>query len=711
MIARRSLGLGLAGAWPAGAQTRMPCGPGVPIMLEGTGAPAGSVTVFGQVFKPGEIQEAMGLTARLADGRPLLAQIDVKNRHPDGSARMAVVALACPALAQATRVGVLLAPGPAEYAAPPELGGHRAVLELRGAQGAWEADLLASLRAVPGPPWQMGRLVAQARVALAVPANVVGVASLRVLADIGVRMDGTLWVDLWLRNDVAMQPNGGETSYSARLLLDGRLVLEANIPRHHQYTGWGRLVGTGPTPPLLRHDATYLADAAAVARYDTSTGVEEALLAQMGQAMAAPAWRAAFSPRHITQNMGQTGGRADIGPATMPQAAWLISGDRRAGFYAIGQAEAAAGIPWHFWDGRAGTWVDTNRWPRLWSDSRGGPAPGGLLQPIASDTGWACDSAHQPDLSFLPFLLTARRAFLDNLQAQASWCVIGQWPGLRGTPGPQGEGVNVVRGNQVRGAAWSLRQLENAAWASPEGDANRAWLRAAANGNWAWIQSQIPAWTAQQGEAHGWIRGEYGTPGALPPWQQDYFASTAAIAARRGDGQARAVLEWMTNFLVGRFNAERQGFARHDGAAYLIAIGTARPWRSWAEIGAATRQAGLSNGTGWSQSGGNYAQLALASLAAIADTLRSPSAAESFAWLSRAGAPFTRLQDFARDPGINIVPRGLARGSQAGGCAHGGPPQPSPSFQLGKVSNTPPTSTQRRAAMPAASPLISVRAS
>ena len=669
MIGRRSLGLALAGTWPAGAQTRMPCGPGVPIMLEGTGAPAGSITVFGQVIRPGEIPADAGLAARLADGRPLLAQIDVKNRHPDGSARMAVVALACPALAQAARAGVLLTPGPAEHAAAPEVGGHRAVLELRGGQGAWEADLLAGFRAAQGQPWQMGRLAAQARVALAVPANVVGVASLRVLADVCLRMDGTLWVEVWLRNDVAMQPNGGETSYAARLLLDGRVAVEATIPRHHQYTGWGRLVGTGPAPPLVRHDATHLADAAAVARYDVSTGVEEALLGQMAEAMAAPAWRVAFSPRHIVQDMGQTGGRADIGPATMQQAAWLISGDRRARGFAIGQAEAAGSIPWHFWDAAAGTWLDSNRWPRLWSDSRGGPAPGGLLQPIASDTGWACDSAHQPDLSFVPFLLTGRRAFLDNLQAQASWCVIGQWPRLRGTRGPLGEGMNVVRGNQVRGAAWSLRQLENAAWASPDGDANRAWLRAAADGNWAWIQSQIPAWTAQQGEAHGWIPGEYGTPGALPPWQQDYFASTAAIAARRGDSRARAVLEWMTNFLVGRFNAERQGFARNDGAAYLIAIGTARPWRSWAEIGEATRQAGLSNGTGWSKSAGNYGQLALASLAAVTETLGSPGAAESFAWLSRAGAPYTRVQDFARDPTMNIVPRGVARGRQAARCA------------------------------------------
>ena len=645
MIARRAFGAVLVGA--SGAQAQQPCG----MLLEGTGAPAGSITVFGQAFRPGEIPAGAGLSARLADGRVLPAQIDVKNRHADGSARLAVVALACPAMARGARLGLVLGAGAATPGAVPAPGMHQAVLEL----GAWRVDLLAAFRAV-ARPWQQGPLAVQARLAVAVPTQAAGVASLRLVADVALRADGTLWVDAWLRNDIAMRPGGGEARYTARLLLDG-VAHETAIARHHQYTGWGRLRGTGPAPPRVRHDAGQLADAAAVARYDVTTIIDEALLARMAQAMAAPDWATPFSPRHITQDMHRPGGRADIGPATMPQAAWLISGDARAAAFASGQAEAAGGIPWHYWDPAAGTWLDTNRWPRLWSDGRGGAPPGGLLQPIAADTGWACDSAHQPDLCFVPFLLTGRRAFLDNLQAQASWCVIGQSPRVRGAaPGPLGEGANVVRGAQVRGAAWSLRQLENAAWASPDDDLARPWLRASADGNWAWIQSMIPTWTAQQGDAHGWIPGEYGTPGVLPPWQQDYFASTAAIAARRGDARARAVLGWMANFLVGRFQAEAHGFSRHDGAAYLIA-----QRNSWAAIGQAMRAAGLSNGTGWSKSEGDYAQLAMASLAAIADTLGLPAARDGLAWLAQAGAPFTRAQDFARDPVMNIVPRRATR--------------------------------------------------
>ncbi|PZW46782.1 hypothetical protein C8P66_10861 [Humitalea rosea] len=696
MLRRRILlaagGASLALPHAAQAEVRsppMPCagqeGDVLGLVLEGRGTPAGSIAVFGQAFRPGDVPAEAGLAARLTGGGTLAVQMDAKARHPDGSVRLAVIALACPALAAGARAGVVLS----RAAAPPAwrmdptaaLAGRQAVVGVRPLAGgrAWELDLLRPFgAAVTTPPWQAGPLAVAARVVAPVPPEVAGgVTSLRVVADVALRADGTLWVDCWFRNDVAMRPGGGEAAYGARLVLDGREAIRADIPRHHQYTAWGREAaaargGAAPAPAHVRHDAEYLADAGAIARYDVSTGVDDALVGRMARLMAAPAWQEPFDTRGITQNMGQTGARADIGPATMPQAVWLISGDARAASFAIGQAEAAGAIPWHYWDpaggaGGAGGWIDTDHWPRLWSDGRGGPAPGGLLQPIAGDTGWAADCAHQPDLAFVPYLLTGRRAFLDEVQAQASWCVISQWPAAAarggGRDGGIGEGVNVVRGNQVRGAAWSLRQLDNAAWASPADDPNLPWLRGAAAGNWGWVRAQIRGWTIQQGDAHGWIPGEYGAPGVLPPWQQDYFASTAANAARRGGEDARVVLGWMASFLVGRFNAAPRGFAMHDGAAYLIAIQSpnGQPLRSWSEIGAATRARGLSNGQGWSKTEGDYGQLALQSLAAVSDVLGSAEARGTYVALLAEAPPFTRRQDFIRDPILHIVPRGEAR--------------------------------------------------
>ncbi len=527
----------LVAAIPARAA---PACEGLSCILEGTRAAAGTVTVFGQAFPPGLLPGGARLTAALADGRFLPVQADVLNRHADGSARLAILALAAPALAAGARLPLRLVrdTGPAAAPLAPDLAGRQAVVEVSGGGAVWRCDLLAGFAAAPR--WQSGPLALQARITAAVPATVTGgVASLRLVADVALRADGTLWVEAWFRNDGAMRANGGAASYTARLLLDGRMALQAELQAQPHYTGWGRLVG-GAAPALVRHDAAALADAGAVARYTLGNGVAEPVLAGFAAATASTGWQQLLAPRQIAQDMRQTGGRPDIGPATMAQAAWLISGDRRAAAYAIGQAEAAGGIPWHHWEDG---WLTPDRYPRLWTDGRGGPAPGGLAQPVAADTGWMLDCAHQPDLSFVPFLLTGRRAFLDNLQAQAAWCVISQWPapasrGVPGGPSP-GDGVNVVRGNQVRGAAWSLRQLENAAWATPEGDPMLPWLKRACAGNWAWLRAQIPAWTVEQGEAQGWIPGEYGSPGVLPPWQQDYFASTAIMAARRGGAMRR----------------------------------------------------------------------------------------------------------------------------------------------------------------------------
>ena len=670
MLSRR-LALAAPALW-AGASQAACAAPAV--VLEGP-ASAGAVVVFGQAFLPGAVPAGMGIAAQ---GGAIPAQLDVQTRHDDGSARWAVLALACPALAAGARLAVTLTPAPPPAPAPAPaaaardvtslLAGRAAVLQV----GGWRLDLLAGMTAaLRVSPWQSGPLAWQARVTQPVPAQALGgIASLRAVADVALRADGSLWVDAWLRNDIAMRPNGGEAGYAMSLSLDGREALAARIERQHQYTGWGRLLGSArggavPVAAHVRHDAGYLADAAAVARYGTAVGIEEGLLQGLATAMATPGWAAPLGPRGLTRDMRQTGGRSDIGPATMPQAAWLISGDRRAAAFAIGQAEAAGAIPWHFWDAGTAGWLDTRAWPRLWTDGRGGPAPGGLAQPIAADTGWVTDCAHQPDAGFVPFLLTGRRSLLDNLQAQAAWCVLSQWPaaasrGVAGTgagvaggvAGGVAEGVNVVRGNQVRGAAWSMRQLGNAAWMTPPGDPSAGWLRGVAAANWAWLAAQLPGWTQSQGEAHGRIPGEYGTPGVIPPWQQDQFASTAALAAQRGSPQARAVLGWMANFLVGRFAAA--GFAPHDGCAYLIATGEAR---SWAALGAATRAAGLSNGDGWSKSQGDYAQLALQSLASIQDTLGGPAVARARQWLAQAGAPFTTPRDYRRDPIYNIVPR------------------------------------------------------
>ncbi|MBX9699011.1 MAG: hypothetical protein K2X74_06225, partial [Acetobacteraceae bacterium] len=265
------------------------------------------------------------------------------------------------------------------------------------------------------------------------------------------------------------------------------------------------------------------------------------------------------------------------------------------------------------------------------------------------------------------YLMTGRRAFLDQLSAQAMWNIIMMWPVLRtpqGWAGRPGADMIISDRGQVRGTAWGLRQLDNAAWIGPDDDPDAAAFREAVAGNWAWLRSQIPAWTAQQGEAHGRLPGAY-PQGALPPWQQDYMASTVAQAARRGSEDARAFLAWMTNFLVGRFRAEGQGLPFNDGATYNLAIAptepNARPFQTWSLIAETTRERGWSNGDGFGRSVGDYVTLALQGLAQVIDVLDMPEAREAYSRLIAARAPHGRPVTLARNPSQNILPRGVQR--------------------------------------------------
>jgi hypothetical protein len=373
--------------------------------------------------------------------------------------------------------------------------------------------------------------------------------------------------------------------------------------------------------------------------------------------------------------MPTTGGRFDIGPATGWQAAWLVSGDPRAAAYATGQAEAAGGIPWHFWDPGGGAdgqggWLDTRRWPGLWTDPRGGAPPRSLAQPIPTDTGWSPDDAHQPDVAFVPYLLTGRRAFLDEVLAQGARAVVATYPANR-RPASGGPDAVIVDRGQVRGSAWGMRQLDNAAWICPKDDPNAAYLRESAAANWSWLRGQMAGWTEQQGEAHGWLPRDSSNPMHLPPWQQDFFALVAAAAVGRGGTDAGHVLQWMTNFLAGRFLAGDRGFAPPDGIAYRVAAGpeapSAAPYRSWTLIGEEMRRRDWSTPGGWAGANPEYAQLAIASLAAIVDRIGDARAQRALGHVLAAAPRGTSANDYRRTPTLSIVTRGATR---AGRLAH-----------------------------------------
>lgn len=672
----------------------------VDVTLHNAGAATlqAGVATFAQLFAPGDLPAGQGLVARI-NGVSVPVQIDVKNRHEDGSVKHAVLSVERPPLNAGASVEVVLERGAAAPAKPAvDLAAVASqhtmsvVLTPQG-QAPVTIDVIDALRKAIADGsasfWQKGELATQARVTVELPG------SLRAEFDVTAFRDGQISVDAQFNNDQAMQAVGGRVAYDVSVMLDGRQVVRESV-NQGQYQNWqaevssgGMNGGQGLGSPgsgwlNIKHDVEYLKDAGAVANYDLSIAPNASVLQSYGSAIAAPGWSAPLAANGVLQAMGTTGGRADIGFTTMSNTAWLMTGDARAASYSIGQAEAAGSTPWNLWDTTNKTWLNTDFYPRLWTDPRGGtgspgnPNSGSLTQQPDSLTGWSLASSHQPDLSYVPYLLTGERWMLDNLQAQSAWSVMSQWPAVRF----DGDGV-IVNQNQVRGAAWSLRQIDNAAWISPDGTAENAWFDKISANNWNWLVSKIPEWTAAQGEAHGWLPGVY-TPGLTSPWQQDYFASTTIAAAKRGNDTAETFLAWQKNFLIGRFTSESKGFEQRDGAAYNIAVAnptTGVPFKTWAEIGAQTVARGLSNGDGWAQSNGDYGQLAMATLAALYDLNPSAEIAAIYASLLQQGIPYLDPASFGRSPTYAVTipnlydaafPPGSTPPTTGGGTTGGG---------------------------------------
>ena len=626
----------------------------------GSASPAGYVS-FGQGFAQGQLFPGSGLSATVG-GVSEAAQLAVLSTWPDGSVRMAQITLQQPAIAAGGSVGVMLSTAPAPTAPAVSLSniaaGSGVVVNLGitsgiGAGSSVTLDSAALLaKALANGTAQIvqsGPLASEA----IVQTTVAG--SLRVVFDITRYADGRIATDVAFDNDIAMQASGGAVTYNVGITRNGTTLLQQNGISQIQYTSWHYQDGI-TAPAAVVHDEAYLQNAGLVPNYDLANGVSSSLISQEASTLASPGYGAPLSAGSVDQYMPGTGGRPDIGPQPQWNAAWLMSQDPSAAQFAMVQANVGGSVPWSFYDAAHGTYVSLSDYPNLWLDPRGGPGSytTGLTQPVSGSTGWTTDSAHQPDLAYVAYLNTGNSYYLDLLNAQASWAVANLWP----TPRNGGQGIDVSTGNQVRGAAWDLRQIVEAAAANPDGSAEKTYFTQIENNNFQYLLNNIPTWTQEQGSAYGYLPGSYQYSNELPPWQQDYFASSVIEAARLGNADAVSVLKWESNFLVGRFLNAGAGFNPRDGLAYnlIVTDSNGNPYTSWAAIENATQAAGMSNGSGWAQSNGDYGQLALQTLAGIITVLHDPNAIKAYAWLVSSGAPYVSQQAFQNDPTFSIAP-------------------------------------------------------
>jgi hypothetical protein len=632
---------------------------------------ASRYVTLSEVFKSGAVMPTDSLVARI-NGTNTYVQMDVKTKYSDGSVNQAIITFLAPVLSANTTTGVMLAkgsasaPAPAPTASTLSTNGYNVSTTL-AFQSTTAIPLIGSYL-VPSPAtqtfnantmlsnaigagklqtWLSGSAVNEYRVTQSIPGT-----SIRVQLDIRAYADGTTKTDVQINNDATETSVGGPSIYNETITQNGTTQKTWSSVYQYQYQDRNDTIWSNGAPTVnIQHDTAYLIATGAVPPYDlnySATNINTNI-AQFTDVMGRVDWGGALPNNGITKSMPDPGGRGDLGPTTQGNSIWLMSQDPIAAKFALAQADAAASVPWHLWDPTTGNYLSVFQYPYLWLDQRGGiGAPGGLTQWMdtggVSDTHWDPESAHMPNLSYIPYLMTGEHRYLDEQNAQADFAIFTLWP----ADGARGQGsyhdIIIGPGEQLRGASWSIREIDQAAWANPDGSAHKTYFTQVMNDNWTFFATQLASYKSLQGETWGWMPTGFNLAGGIntnnPPWQNEYFASSLIAAVTHGVAHSKEVLDWASNFLINRFSPHT-GWDPTYGQAYYMGVtdSTGAVCNTWAKLQQCTINQGNATG-GVLNQGGDYAELSKMTLAGIYGVTSDPAALSAYNWLLAQNYPY-----------------------------------------------------------------------
>lgn len=546
---------------------------------------------FGQVFRPGTVGKQDQLQA-IIGGAPVPTQIDAKAFNGDGSIRHAIVSVQLPRLSGGQRLTGTLVNGaqsaavPGEFAPVPQVD---VVVTLKTPNAADTpvtlnlATIAQSAKETPGDVWINGPLARERRFTASVNDH------LQVLFDVFTPKSGPARVDVTFRNDWTGTRARDTVNYDVEIHIAGTSRYRAQGVQHHPFTAWHRQFWTDNGADVrMVPSLALLTAAAAVPRYDPEFRIAGKYTGDLAQAVQGLRDRP-LDPAMITQYMPTSGGRMDIGPLPTWTALDLMAPSTYSRRAVLANGDAAGSVPWHVRSRKTGRPLSIDEFPNLWLDSRGEPVAGALPEPFELErNGWTIDDAHQPSLTYLPYLLTGSQYYRDELMHQAAFVLLMVDSGYRG--GKEGliMGENNDSYEQVRALAWSLRTLANAAFILPAADPMRGYFDAKLRGNLTkMVHLYVRDGTMKSaGALEGWVPGAYEPEGVLAPWQQSFLAVVLNWTNDMGYREAGQIVNWMSNFLTGLFLNKDQGFNPENGAAYNVQVYDPKKdhrFKTWAE--------------------------------------------------------------------------------------------------------------------------------
>lgn len=520
---------------------------------------------FGQVFKPGDVANGVGITARTSGGTAIPVQVNAKARNRDGSLRHAVLTLNVPSLGANGADVVTLATGTADSGTAVSLQSllatsYDANVTLTVGGTAYTASARTALQASPltwlsGP--QVSEWIAKMPVRTAGGANhphLTAYFHVRAYAGSPITRVRT---DVVIENGWTLVSGSGRFTYDANLTTPGGQSYTRAGITHHGHTRWHKLLWWGTQPTIyVKQDKNYLQDSRAIPKYENITPTDAFLNSV----------RQSINPMENgdqTDNMEDTGFQEGIGPLPQWDAVYAISTDRRAYNYMLANADGGNAYSTHFRDENTGYPVTIDSHPNSTLADPQASVP--QIPEGGSSPFNVISSAHQPSIGFLPYIVTGDYFYLEEMQFWSSYNQI--WTSLEQRGGTQGYFYD----QSLRGQAWAYRSLAQSAYATPDDHALKAYFNTKLQNN---ITRFNQLYVSPGGPHKNNLGAMYMAEGNEQYRFYDYFMSWAAgYVVDLGFTEAIPFRDYKVKFPIGLMGMASNEYCFQAAAQYVWRVG------------------------------------------------------------------------------------------------------------------------------------------
>lgn len=573
---------------------------------------------FGQIFKDGDVPAGTTLTATL-NGQPVSLQVDVKVTNPDGSLRHAVLTALIPYLAgNVTEPLAISTATPANQGSPITLAqllatSYDATASLSISGTVYSIDARALLQQANttgtckpwGPQcdvWLSGPLVTEWVVGGAVkdPAGTPN-PNIEVYFDVRAyaNASGTIAnvrTNIVIENDWAYTPQA-QPQYTATLT-SGSASYTSPALTQYAYTRWHQVLWWNNSQPssYLQEDTQYIQSTDAVSRYEILQP-DDAFLKSIRQSCPP------LSNCDQTAQMGQTGAQGAIGPLSQWTSVYLIYPDVRAFNWMLANADALGAYSIHYRDQATGWALSIVNHPDVtkadWayanqvasgSGSGASQYKADLLPNCTNNlvvsncsTSWygtgnpdVWDDAHQPAEAYVAYMVTGSYYYMEEMAFGASQNEVWSNESYRGFS----QGLIDRSHTQIRGKAWVLREMADAAYLLPDTHPLKAEFTADVNNSLNDFNTKYTnnpsadvLGVLNDGPVYN-MNG--GTNNAIAPWQHAFLTWSVGHAAELGFTNANAFLDWLSKFEIGLMSDwmanSTNGFCWLEASAYNVEV-------------------------------------------------------------------------------------------------------------------------------------------